>query len=59
MYSLDAVGIDIFVQRHVPQPGGGTQIWCGRESVAQATKTLPMVKGHFGRRYPFSHPCMS
>ena len=33
---------------------GGIQIWFGRESVAQASKSLPMFKGHFDRkRYIF------
>ena len=29
-------------------PGGGTQIWFGRECAADAAKPLPVFRGHFG-----------
>ena len=28
--------------------GGGTQIWFGRGCAAQASKALPIIRGHFG-----------
>ena len=34
----------------LPPWGGGTQIWFGRGAAAQASKPLPMFKGHFGKR---------
>ena len=30
--------------------GGGTQIWFGQGCAAQASKLLPIFKGHFGRK---------
>ena len=33
---------------------GSTQIWFGQGCAAQASKPIPISKGHFGRkRYPF------